>query len=288
MRYRTYDTEFREARRVELSNAALAASEAVSGDRGMDILVTGSLSRGQVHHWSDLDLVVVRNGVQPDRDRDRVLREAVYDAVGHLECDVVFEEHVPDPLRRGMMGSLVAPSDLPGLAPLPAIETVYARLDMSLFYALRETEELADAYGRIAANGSGRPHRLVRDGALRALSAKTDFWLKKLAVFVDGGQSPWLDDGDRGDLADLLLRLSKPSDEPFARPAVVSLAGARTLYSLSVARSDPFSEDVDLPNPRKAIYDLERQRRLWKDLACGATTDGLDVPEQAAAQAARP
>ena len=279
MTFRTYDAVAREHRRRELAHAAMSAAEAFDRSAtGMEMYVSGSLSRGQTHPWSDLDLVILRNGRERDPEADFELRNAIRRAVQDVKCDVVFEDEIPPPLALGMMGSLVRPEDVPDLAPLPTVQTVYARLAMSLGFALRTSRELIDAYARITRN-SDISENLFREGALRFLSDKADFWLSKLAVFVDGGQSGWLDDGDEAELREMLLRLCETADAPFPRPAVMFPSSASALAAMALERS--LDADVRLPHPRKAVYDLSRQASLWNDLASGAQTHGLDVPEEA-------
>jgi UTP:GlnB (protein PII) uridylyltransferase len=65
--FRTWDTALRERRRSTLIQAAEAA-HAAAVDSSFDLLVTGSLARGQVHPWSDLDLILRAKGSGMKKD----------------------------------------------------------------------------------------------------------------------------------------------------------------------------------------------------------------------------
>lgn len=240
--FRTYDLDLREARRLLLRDAAERVAEAVDGS-GFEAWVTGSLSRGQVHPWSDLDIVLIRTN--PDAVEDYGLEVTGIRAAGEVPADVVFEKDVYEPLQKGMLGSLVRPGDVPPLADLPdpglapiraafSIETILARIE-------KENAEIAALAEREGDKSMLELLKRTRASrSYRALAHRMETSLKRLAVFHDGGRSKWLDDGtDMQALEGLLDRLREPAETPFPRPAVMTEDAAEAARWLLDEEQDP-------------------------------------------------
>jgi hypothetical protein len=238
--YRTWDDDLREARRLLLIDRARIVSDAVAGTP-FAVAVTGSLSRGQVHPWSDLDLLMFRRvGEEKLGEEGRKLRADILFGVDFHDLDLVPMEHVPPALAEGMLGSAVAVDDVPDLDELPDPRLSITRTAMSMRFALEQSRSVD--LGRLDKNRRGRPSetdRLIAFAAFRDLYAKAGLWAKRLLVFQDGGRSAWLDDHDEEDaLEEALIRLASPAEAPFQRPAVFDEDDAHTLGFLVLGASD--------------------------------------------------
>lgn len=236
---RTFDMALRGARRLHLKEKAEAAAAFVA-ERGCEIFVSGSLSRGMVHPWSDLDLILS----EPEEDKaDR--SDLRYDLIRHLDMDgvdVVFMDEIVPGLAKGMLGSLVSPADIPPLASLPDPKIALARVHVSISFALKASEAILEEY--TAAEHELRDKisdydSMVYSHAMDPLRRKATLWAQKLAVFLDGGRSEWLDDRYEEDALDRLLsRLASPESVPFEREPVIDAAGAGALRYLLVDAYD--------------------------------------------------
>lgn len=285
---RTFDKELREGRRAYLTAAASRAEEALSDDSGYRLMVTGSLSRGQVHPWSDLDLVLVlRDGMDAAMDNEARsdLRRRIIDAVDMYEADIVFDDEVVEGLRKGMLGSLVEVADIPALADLPDVSVALARIHVSMHYALEASESIMadyrkseDELRRILSDYD----RLSSSHAMDPLRRKAFLWMKKLAVFADGGRSPWLDDSDDDEALDrLLARLSSPCSSTDGAKSLLSQSATAALrwllvdaYDFTFAQGDEGSPPMDTyVEIRDAISDL---RREMEAMVPGVPTHGID------------
>jgi predicted nucleotidyltransferase len=231
--------ELREARRLYLKGKSEAAAAFVS-ERGCEVFVSGSLSRGMVHPWSDLDLILSEpEGDNADRSDLR------YDLIRHLDMDgvdVVFTDEIVPGLAKGMLGSLVSPADIPPLASLPDPKIALARVHVSISFALKASEAILEEY--TAAEHELRDKisdydSMIYSHAMDPLRRKATLWTQKLAVFLDGGRSEWLDDRYEEDALDRLLsRLASPESVPFEREPVIDAAGAGALRYLLVDAYD--------------------------------------------------
>lgn len=237
---RTFDTELRDARRLLLKEKAQAAAAFVSERGGYEVLVSGSLSRGMVHPWSDLDIVLSETS-ESSVDRS----DLRYDLHHHLnidDADVVFVDEIVPGLAKGMLGSLVTPQNIPPLVALPDPKVALARVHVSIGFALRASESILGEYAKAEHELRGRISdydSMVYSHAMDPLRRKATLWMQKLAVFLDGGRSEWLDDRYEEDALDRLLsRLASPASEPFEREAVIDAAGAGALRYLMVDAYD--------------------------------------------------
>ncbi len=237
---RTFDIALREARRLFLKEKAQAAAAFVAERGGYEVLVSGSLSRGMVHPWSDLDLVLSATAEETSDRSD--LR---YDLIRHLDMDsvdVVFVDEIVPGLAKGMLGSLVPPQDIPPLTDLPDPKITLARVHVSIGFSLKASEAILEEYA--AAEHELRDKisdydSMVYSHAMDPLRRKATLWTQKLAVFLDGGRSEWLDDCYEEDALDRLLsRLASPESIPSEREAVIDAAGAGALRYLLVDAYD--------------------------------------------------
>jgi len=282
---RTYDRLLREARRLVLREAALSAAAAVPEKSGYRIMVTGSLSRGQIHPWSDLDLVLVPTQImtEPDEELRRDLRSRVRDSHDIYDADVVFHDEIFDGLKRGMLGSLILPSGIPELSELPPASVALARVHVSIGYALDQSALIMEEYDR--AEAKLRPvvsdfDRMASSNAMDPLRRKASLWMKKLAVFPDGGRSPWLDDWDDEEALDRLLqRLAMPGTAPDGDAALLDAPAAGALryllvdaYDFVVRRSESHDPLRDYGSVRDA---MERLRRDLEAMVPGVPTHGF-------------
>lgn len=229
--FRTWDRGLRAARHARLSASALAAAQAAS-ESGCSLMVTGSLSRGEVHPWSDLDLVLV--GQDPEAEPDSGLSWKIKWASGLADedaVDVMSENQIIEPLRKGILGSLVPVGAIPDLGDLPDPELALPRAAVSIETAISQIEAARLADGRFLdqlKDDSLKP-LVVRSSLSRArdqLAYRTQVSLKRLAVFQDGGRSEWLDSHDDDDLPAMLERLAAPAGEPFERAAALTAEAA--------------------------------------------------------------
>lgn len=241
--FRTFDNELRDSRFALLKAAALAAATAAEGS-GFDAMVTGSLSRGQTHPWSDLDVVLVRQDPEAEQDYELEsnLESNVSLAIGHVGGDVVFADDIIEPLKKGMLGSLVRPADIPPLGDLPDFNLALSRAAISMEVTLSHIET-SDFRGHSTVAQDKRLRGILRRSAIsrtfRMLSVRADISLKRLAVYQDGGQSPWLDDhADMKALSALLKRLQAPASFPIERPAVMTADAAKALRWLLGSEPD--------------------------------------------------
>lgn len=287
---RTYDPALRAERARRLQDAALRASSALGDDWGFELMVSGSLSRGQVHPWSDLDLVLRPSGYLEVDDLDprfrRIKREVdglIRQAVGDIATDIVFEDEIVDGLRKGMLGSLVHPSAIPGLSALPCPSITIARLHVSIRYALMASAAIEDSYRRLEDGMAGSMrffNRMVSLQALDPLRSKSELWVKKLAVFADFGRSHWLDDrADMDALHALLERLCLPGTSPDGISPILDKKAAAALEYLA---SDPFdlmlrSEARNSTSASKGVRaSIEALGRRLEAMVPGVETHGLE------------
>lgn len=284
---RTFDTEMRERRRQYLAAAAASAGSFLSGRSQYRVMVSGSLSRGQVHPWSDLDLVLIGPDAADSEDgradlRHHLLRHLDMDMDG---IDVVFPDEIAPGLAKGMLGSLVAPGSIPELGRLPDPMIALARVHVSVGYALKSSEKILEEY--FASEKKLRAvlsdfDSMVYSHAMDPLRRKALLWLQKLAVFIDGGRSEWLDDRYDEDALDrLLARLASSHHEPFARDAVIDTAAAGALryllvdaYDFVVRRRLAVSPKDEYEPVVDAIRDMARK---MADLAARVETHGLSA-----------
>lgn len=209
---RTYDPVLRSLRREHLLGMAVAAADVLGPLSRYDVLVSGSLSRGQIHPWSDLDLVLELKKGRRRSVRDNAIPDAVHQVVGYDDIDIVFAHEVFPEMVRGLLGSLVPPDGIPDLSPLPDPSLAIARTSVSIRYAVENSRRVLEnlsQYPDASKARFGNFELIAYGGAMRPLYHKAPLWLKKMAVFLDDGRSAWLDDhGDIGALETLLERLS--------------------------------------------------------------------------------
>lgn len=252
--FRTWDRDLREGRRTTLARNARTISDAMEGTPFM-VAVTGSLSRGQVHPWSDLDLLMQRRDGDEIGEEGRALRSKIVLWADFHDFDLVPMEDVPAALFEGILGSAVAVDDIPDLCELPDPRLAIARTAMSMRFALQMSRDIDD--GRLddeMSAASSEIDRLRAFSAMRPLMSKAGLWAKRLLVFQDGGRSAWLDDHDDEDaLEEALSRLARPAAEPLERPAILTPDAAETLaFLLSDASVYGYAEDEDLVEALRA------------------------------------
>lgn len=279
--FRTWNDDLREARRLLLLERARIVDAAVSGTP-FAVSVTGSLSRGQVHPWSDLDLLMHRrDGDGELGEEGRRLRSDIIFGVDFHDMDLVPVEHVPAALAQGMLGSAVAVDDVPELSDLPDPRLAITRTAMSMSFALEQSRR-SDG-GRLDEEYVGEPSerdRLAAFVAMRDLYSKAGLWAKRLLVFQDGGQSAWLDDPDEEDsLEEALWRLARPSEEPFERPALFDDDDAHTLGFLVLGASDfGYGEREDVVAALRTLRgNLDLLVDDLYDLEADRSTHGLSI-----------
>lgn len=215
---RTHDASLRRARRDKLVAAARAGAASLDGT-GVDVLVTGSLARGQTHPWSDLDLLLRSRDGRYDRAYEmslKVLRAV--EGTGLWEVDVVPEESVQPALIPGMIGGARSVYDIPELAELPDPDLAQLRAAQSLEFACSRARKMLEEVRNMPDSGEIL-RRATPAVILTQLSYKAALAVKRLAVFQDDGRSAFLD-GDRSEpvVQELLDRLS----DPFERPAMLT------------------------------------------------------------------
>lgn len=267
---RTFDLSMRLARQERLRKWATAA-DALLVDRGggYRAMVSGSLSRGQVHPWSDLDLVLEETESITE-DQIIARNELRYDLYARLDTDavdVVFIDEIFPGLAKGMLGSLVRPEDIPPLTDLPDPTVALARVRVSIGYALAASDEILAEYLRNAE----KLRAVMSDfesaaysNAMDPLRRKAQFWARKLAVFVDGGRSEWLDDWDDEDALDRLLeRLATPGSAPDGTSSVIDKSAAGALryllvdaYDFVVRRRSSETPEVEFRSVADAIREM--------------------------------
>lgn len=278
---RTFDVELREARRLLLKEKAEAAAAFVSERGGYEVLVSGSLSRGMVHPWSDLDLVLSATS-ESSADRS----DLRYDLYRHLnidDVDVVFVDEIVPGLAKGMLGSLVTPQNIPPLAALPDPKIALARVHVSIGFALRASESILEEYAEAEHELRGKISdydSMVYSHAMDPLRRKATLWMQKLAVFLDGGRSEWLDDRYDEDALDRLLsRLASPASEPFERKAVIDAAGAGALRYLLVDAYDFVVRRRRAESPRdeylSVVEAIREMAERMEAMSPGIETHGL-------------
>ncbi|MNU43636.1 hypothetical protein D3C71_324260 [compost metagenome] len=278
---RTFDVELREARRLLLKEKAEAAAAFVSERGGYEVLVSGSLSRGMVHPWSDLDLVLSATS-ESSGDRS----DLRYDLYRHLnidDVDVVFVDEIVPGLAKGMLGSLVTPQNIPPLAALPDPKIALARVHVSIGFALRASESILEEYAEAEHELRGKISdydSMVYSHAMDPLRRKATLWMQKLAVFLDGGRSEWLDDRYDEDALDRLLsRLASPASEPFEREAVIDAAGAGALRYLLVDAYDFVVRRRRAESPRdeylSVVEAIREMAERMEAMSPGIETHGL-------------
>lgn len=237
---RTFDTDLREARRLLLKEKAEAAAAFVLERGGYEVFVSGSLSRGMVHPWSDLDLILSATS-ESSADRSD-LRHDLYRHLNIDDVDVVFVDEIVPGLAKGMLGSLVTPQGIPPLADLPDPAIALARVHVSIGFALRASASILEEYAEAEhelRNKISDYDSMVYSHAMDPLRRKAVLWTQKLAVSLDSGRSEWLDDRyDEDGLDRLLSRLASPAREPFEREAIIDAAGAGALRYLLVDAYD--------------------------------------------------
>ena len=246
--YRTWDHDIRSARQTRLLAAARAA-DACTRAKGGQMLITGSLARGQVHPWSDLDLIVIFPN--PDA-RDLRLWE-IEEASGlepHEDVTVLKEQELFADIGARMRVSAVPLDQAPTtLALLPDPELAVERVREAMAIVARNIVEERDKMKRLAERKDSfgdDPNfwKRVHDSTIRRESARAGWRfkvaLKRLAAFQDAGRSEWLDKLDDEDaLKSMLARLAEPANEPFARPALLTPTILKVAPDL-VLRSDAF------------------------------------------------
>jgi len=240
--FRTFDRELRESRRRLLAEAAARVAASVDGSE-FEAMVSGSLSRGQTHPWSDLDVVLVKKDA--DASEDFELEMAARQAAGEVPADVMFERDVYEPLQRGILGSLVRPDEIPPLAELPDPDLALVRAAFSMETAIDQILESEAELETRPRDGDEKFENMLRRAKLsrayRHLSQRMDLNLKRLAAFQDGGRSKWLDDSSNmRALAGLLGRLQEPATAPFPRPAVMTREAAEAVRWLQQDDLDPY------------------------------------------------
>jgi predicted nucleotidyltransferase len=280
-RCRTFETELREARRLHLRDKAETAAAFVAERGGFEVWVSGSLSRGQVHPWSDLDLVLSESG--PSAEDRSGLR---YDLLRHLDMDgvdVVFEDEIFPGLAKGMLGSLVRADEVPPLSELPDPRVALARVHVSIGYALKSSEQILVEYAASEQKLRGvidDYDSMVFSHAMDPLSRKAPLWVQKLAVFMDAGRAEWLDDRfDEEALDRLLARLSTPQSGSFGRDTVIDAEAAGALRYLVIDAYDFVVRRRRADSPRDEYGSVvEAIRSLSKKLEAmvpGVETHGL-------------
>lgn len=279
--FRTWDRNLREERRTTLARNARTISDAMEGTPFM-VAVTGSLSRGQVHPWSDLDLLMQRrDGDDEIGEEGRALRSKIVLWADFHDFDLVPLEDVPAALFEGMIGSAVAIDDIPDLCELPDTRLAIARTAMSMRFALQMSRDIDD--GRLddeMSAASSEIDRLRAFSAMRPLMSKAGLWAKRLLVFQDGGRSAWLDDHDDEDaLEEALSRLARPAAEPLERPAILTHDAAETLaFLLSDASVYGYAEDEDLVEALRATRrSLDEAVESLYGLEADHSTHGLSL-----------
>lgn len=221
---RTHDPRLRRLRWEELVRGALAASKAARAC-GLEVLVTGSLSRGQTHPWSDLDLLLrAPEGVEASYDARRGIGRAI-EARDLYAYDLVPEAGIIPALRKGMVEGAISLDALPELGELPDADLAPLRAAQSLEFTV---EHVRRSIAEEAEHAEEDPEnaRIYKSYGVRIgrsqLQGKAELALKRLAVFQDGGRSSFLDgDHSEATVSDLLQRLSSPASEPFERPAML-------------------------------------------------------------------
>jgi hypothetical protein len=192
------------------------------------LLISGSASRGEVHPWSDLDMLLVR---PPTVEiPEEVYAWSVEDAAGIDDVTVLLHNEVFKPMRPGLVGRARSLSEVPRMVmPLPDPSIA---LDRVAFSIRMLPDEFAEERSRIdmfyKASGSYALGRFMGRVARRCTTAMT-----RLAVFHDGGSSTWLDDrSDEKALSELLGRLAEPAEVPFQRQAMLPKETASVLPDL--------------------------------------------------------
>jgi len=285
---RTYDHVLREERRLLLRDAALRAAKAVEEDSPFRLMVTGSLSRGQVHPWSDLDVVLIptRDGGGGENEILRMeTRRRVSDAMDMHDADVVYADEVFDGLKKGMMGSLLPVEDIPSLRDLPDVSVVLARIHVSIGFALEASDRIMADYA--ASEEKLREimpdfDRMSCSHAMDPIRRKASLWMKKLAVHADGGRSRWLDDPDDDEALDRLLeRLSSPGSAPDGCSSLLEAPAAGSLRYLLVDAYDFLFRRSETECPKELFASIrDAVSQLGRDLeamAPGVPTHGLST-----------
>lgn len=258
---RTNDVGLRRARHDKLVTAARAGAAAVEGTR-FEILVTGSVARGQTHPWSDLDLLLRSRDGSYERSSDIVLKvlNVVFGA-GISEVDIVPEDTVQPELVPGTIGGARSVHDIPPLADLPDPDLAPLRAAQSLEIACTRARNMIEEARTMPESTDIKVQEIIRRTTPQMvrtqLSYKAALAIKRLAVFQDGGRSAFLD-GDKSEeaLIDLLDRLAEPADEPFERPAMLTEAVKRPLLWL-LAGDDLDTAEIDAEVDDEALDALE-------------------------------
>jgi len=214
---RTSDADLRQARYDKLVKAAKIAN-VMAVEAGIDLRVTGSLSRGETHPWSDLDLVAIMPDEKNKNDRAPFFQimQAIENS-GIMEYDVIPSYTIFEPLKPALLHSAILISAIPPISELPNPDLALTRGSQSLALALEvvrgnmiHSEEAAQRYPDTADDIK----ESYRDMALSILRTKAELALRRLAVFQDGGRSPWLDGSvNPNDLTELIDRLSIARDD---------------------------------------------------------------------------
>jgi len=264
--FRTWDLSLREGRRSVLLQAAQAA-DAVAAGSPFDLLVVGSLARGQVHPWSDLDLIL--KAKDPVTKPDHLLRSRVEAATDLSDADVLLEEDIVGSMRENMLRDAVPVSLVAPLSDLPDPSEMIPRCAFAMeFLVANISRELDRGVEWRAKVEEPRVGQTILEGAVDiardSLRERSRVSVKRLAVFHDGGRSAWLDDYDDEEaLRAMLDRLARPASEPFERDAVIVPEVIETLcWGLRWDEGDNiFDRDVDLTFSR--LRDATERISAW-------------------------
>jgi hypothetical protein len=138
----------------------------------------------------------------------------------------LFEDEIIPPLKDAMLRAAVPVSLVSPLSTLPDPSQMIPRCAFAMEALAGSIDEEINLVEK-AMNTDEKPHRKLvlasTAGMLkRRLRHRATTSVKRLAVFHDGGQSPWLDDHDDAPaLKHMLERLALPASQPFERPSVV-------------------------------------------------------------------
>ena len=250
--FRSWEDDLRQAR-LEIVLAAAERANAVVAKHGAELLVTGSAARGEVHPWSDLDLIV---RLPESAERPNWLW-SVEDAAGLGDAvTVLTEDEIIPPLRPGLIGGARQLDKVERqLVPLPDPAVAEDRVRTALGIVRPAIAQDRLAALQIADTDNADSSRLspwILLHSARRAGYRAAVSLKRLAVYHDGGRSNWLDDAtDVASLRDLVDRLAMPDQGPYHRdPMMPAGIGADIANLISVAASWENDEDLVSSAPR--------------------------------------
>jgi hypothetical protein len=285
-KFRTWDEALRQ-RRFDLLRGAAQRAAAAAIKAGLSLRVTGSVSRGEVHPWSDLDLVLKKEGVAEEGIWSKW--HDVIDATGLGDgVDAPFEDEIFAPLLPGLVGRARQIEEMPvALAPLPDPSVALRTAAIGVIVVVKRFDlEEAKLPGMLTKLGNHSEWYVKRHASrmLDMMEARIETAVKRLAAYHDGGQSAWLDDhGDRDALRSMLERLSSATDAPFQRPALIHQGGAADVHALltdynTVGRIDREIDETFLTDAKRITDGMQAWARHLAIL-CPEAIEALRPPE---------